>query len=264
MTKKRRKHIVEIHEDGKKLLRTCQPCQLAFKLYNNHKSHIFECHDNELFCESCGIELESQYKYNFHKRSHKITAVENRKFVCDICGHRCSKKGLMVTHMRNHTKETPFICDICGKGFKAFAPFAYHKKTHTGLKDQVRIVFYTNTNFKELSVFFRFVNIVVKAFTCLKNHIKTAHTALGLLTRKCYVYGMVFSTKNYLQDHLQTHAVTRKEIICDYCLKMFKMKTYLASHIKKEHPEKLEFQCHICNEGFRHRHLFDKHVMTKH
>jgi len=132
------KHYNDVHDDGKTLLRTCQVCNIGFPYFKEYKIHIDSHLKPELFCLKCGQQFSSEIDLNIHKITHRPWKVpDEKKYLCDFCDYKSKKKGGMTTHLRKHTKETPFVCDICGKGYRNFSTFEYHRKAHTGIRDNV-------------------------------------------------------------------------------------------------------------------------------
>jgi DNA-directed RNA polymerase subunit RPC12/RpoP len=81
-------------------------------------------------CEVCGEKFSRKGNLNCHKRKHS----GEKPFVCLECGQRFSESGNLNKHKRRHTGERPYKCEECGKSFALNNSLKKHTYTHTGEK----------------------------------------------------------------------------------------------------------------------------------
>ena len=53
-----------------------------------------------------------------------------KPYLCDLCGHKFSQIGAVVTHKRLKHNIYPHSCSICGEYFKSMVKLDEHLKTH--------------------------------------------------------------------------------------------------------------------------------------
>lgn len=92
---RKRKHYAQVHLNGKKQLRTCEFCNIGFKLHTDFKEHI-KSHTNLHICMICGLYYYTFDQLKTHESDHKRIDVSLRKYCCDICGHRVNLKQQLV------------------------------------------------------------------------------------------------------------------------------------------------------------------------
>ena len=140
------RHHVEVHEEGKVLVRTCRVCSAEFKLYDDFKRHIEDNHVNEHVCLICGHGFESKAALHKHNFDHRTVPEDEKKISCDLCGYRAQQKVSIVSHMISHhgakKREFSTTCEICGAYFNCYPSFAVHKMTH---KDKIKCNFCDKT-----------------------------------------------------------------------------------------------------------------------
>lgn len=109
---------------------TCDTCGLVFEKYVGLKMHE-ETHipesEYQFCCDACPQRFVSQYKLDFHKKSH----VEPKSFICEWCGMIFAKPDSLKVHTRTHTGEKPLKCKECGASFAFYASLKAHQKIHS-------------------------------------------------------------------------------------------------------------------------------------
>ncbi|CAG9334108.1 unnamed protein product [Blepharisma stoltei] len=53
---------------------------------------------------------------------------ESRRFVCETCKKRFSRKQLLTRHLASHSDERPFQCEVCPKNYKYTKNLIRHTK----------------------------------------------------------------------------------------------------------------------------------------
>ncbi|XP_070505317.1 oocyte zinc finger protein XlCOF6-like [Chironomus tepperi] len=240
----KRKHMAQVHLNGKKLKRTCGYCNTEFELYEDFKAHI-ESHAELFICITCGEFFFDAETLASHQSTHRTVDINLRKFECDHCGHRTFLKIQLQMHMIKHLKDCAIhYCDICGKGFKFASSLYTHRKFHGEGEFAC-----TQCDRK----FVRNHELVV--------HIRT-HT--NEKPFRCQVCGRGFSIKILLQNHLQSHPETRVMFQCKGCNNAFTDKKQLNMHEDLVHPELRPYRCDMCCMSFRYEHNLRKHNTHKH
>ncbi|KAH1002781.1 hypothetical protein HUJ04_008837 [Dendroctonus ponderosae] len=109
------KHMM-IHSDVKPFL--CSDCGKSFRqlsqLKNHEASHKMPddmpTWSRVKKCDKC-----NQFFANSKSLKCHIKTVHEKikPFICNICGHKSSRKAMLELHMRQHTASKPFKCDYC-------------------------------------------------------------------------------------------------------------------------------------------------------
>lgn len=132
---KARFHNVHVHDEGEKLLRTCQACNLSFKLYDDFNDHVKRVHKGNNVCMICGESIESEFLMYTHRRLNHPTLDEPKKFFCDHCDYKSVAKHSLASHMTHHGfdfKTQEVVCEQCGKTYANNNALLTHVKiSHT-------------------------------------------------------------------------------------------------------------------------------------
>ena len=116
------------------------------------------------------------------KRSH----LNERPFICEVCGNSYRAASQLKVHFRTHTGERPYVCKECGKTFNTGSTLHRHGLVHTG--EKAHRCEWCGKSFG-------------KPYT-LKVHTRI-HT--GEAPYKCDVCDKAFRQKCSLQDHQKHH-----------------------------------------------------------
>ncbi|XP_044742005.1 zinc finger protein 184-like [Chrysoperla carnea] len=134
---------------------SCDICDKKF-IQKNHFFKHKQTHisDKVFTCEICNKKFTQANTLSKHKQIHKkeiekwilsdifqgeisdISQIHTggRRFSCDVCGKKFTRKFVLLRHQLTHTGEKPFSCDICDKKFIQKNHFIKHKQTHTSEK----------------------------------------------------------------------------------------------------------------------------------
>jgi Zinc finger, C2H2 type/C2H2-type zinc finger len=203
-------HFVYVHEEGEKLLRSCQDCNLSFKLYVDFRNHIKAVHKENNICLICGEKLESEVLTAEHKRLKHPGFQKSKMFSCDYCGKTTTKQGL-ISHMKNHgfvSKTEQAVCEQCGKTFSN----NYYLNSHTKTVHDKTVHACSKCN---------------KLFKNRKNltdHFKTFHTKKS----PCIHCGKMWPLGRSMNLHIKKNHSEKVEATCPIC------------GIKKESIEKIK------------------------
>jgi C2H2-type zinc finger len=132
-----RRHHSQVHDEGRKLFRSCLECNVEFKLYQDFKCHVEEVHEfdrSQFVCMVCGLLLNSSIELSLHTKLHRAVPEEDKKLSCDLCGFRAQQKVTIESHMvKEHgarKKDYHATCEVCGVTFGCYQSFHSHQMTH--------------------------------------------------------------------------------------------------------------------------------------
>ncbi|XP_063223883.1 zinc finger protein 26-like isoform X3 [Bacillus rossius redtenbacheri] len=91
----------------------CLHCSRKYATKASLRNHIMIVHLKEMpyECEECGLKFTLRYRLNRHVACHK-----QRKFWCD-CNQSFVTKGGLNRHKMTHVNFRPYVCDMCGLTF---------------------------------------------------------------------------------------------------------------------------------------------------
>ncbi|KAK9469744.1 hypothetical protein V1512DRAFT_288908 [Lipomyces arxii] len=109
-------------------------CGAGFHTWSALQKHIKT--DHKAICAICRTIFAKASVLKAHMRLHEATLEERRKFCCDICGTRFTKRNAMTVHHQTvHERRKPFVCEEegCGKAFGHKRLWTEHvAKMHNG------------------------------------------------------------------------------------------------------------------------------------
>ncbi len=148
-------------------------------------------------CDLCG----ATFRVKLCLTSHRMTHTDVRPWTCDVCQTSFKHKYSLLKHERIHTNEKPHLCPFCGKGFGLKGSLQRHIPIHTGEKKH-----------------------------------------------KCDYCDATFIQKFHLKSHVRKHT-GEKPYECKFCDEKFSNNTSLRNHMKYHTIEK-PFKCRICAMDF--------------
>lgn len=129
---------VRFHYGKRHVKRNCKHCQKPINIFF-YDEHLLKVHsiattrNSKIQCTEC----EERFTYKSDLQHHvDMVHVREPKYICDICGHRCIAKKLLVshryeTHVRTQRKNP---CTVCGVVFRSVKPLKQHMLDNHGIK----------------------------------------------------------------------------------------------------------------------------------
>ena len=211
----------------------CPTCSKLFTTASDLKRHerTHEA-DRQLQCsfQNCSFVTHRSDSLVLHEKTH--TGIESRlNHPCVKCEKMFSSSQIAARHLKTcgqtklvkdkSVKET--LCQLCKKEFSSVYKLKTHLKIHEGKLD-----FQCNTCLK----------MFASRFALNK------HNLIHEKKFQCEICEKIFSRKDNLQIHIQTHFLAKNtvdassnmmvEYICSFCNKPFRSKEDLVTHFKTD------------------------------
>ncbi|XP_072014046.1 uncharacterized protein [Amphiura filiformis] len=130
-----RYHIEAVHFKSKPRPYKCTYCDKSFLHKGEKRYHEKLRHLNErpFVCEVCG----KSFKENNELVKHNYTHTGERPYACHLCKYRCRRADYLSKHIRIHTGEHPYRCELCERTFMHKTNLNNHvKKVHSTCKSE--------------------------------------------------------------------------------------------------------------------------------
>ena len=86
----------------------------------------------------------------------------------------------------------------------------------------------------------------------------------GEILIKCFACDASFTSKKYLQKHIDRIHKGKKPYTCNDCNFHFKSKRTLIGHNTSVHQGRKPFKCDICEKGFQYSGNLTRHITRTH
>ncbi|XP_072014045.1 uncharacterized protein [Amphiura filiformis] len=126
---KLRRHMETVHSKSRPKPYKCTYCNKSFldKWRQNHHERLSHLNERPFVCEVCG----KAFKENSALVTHNYSHTGERPFACHLCEYRCIRRDYLTNHIRTHTGVHPYKCELCETTFMHKPALNYHvKKVH--------------------------------------------------------------------------------------------------------------------------------------
>ncbi|XP_060574861.1 zinc finger and BTB domain-containing protein 24-like [Ruditapes philippinarum] len=136
---------IHLETHGSERAYACPVCGKTFKQFAQMKNHE-TCHlpqdivnsksmsDRWYTPKTCNICGRRFVNVKCMKKHKEVVHGGKKDFKCTYCSYECSRKAMLVLHLRIHTGHKPFKCDQCTYCCGDHNSLRRHKMRHTGQK----------------------------------------------------------------------------------------------------------------------------------
>ncbi|XP_043653804.1 transcription factor Ouib [Drosophila teissieri] len=151
------------------------------------------------------------------------TKLDDKIYICELCGTHATSKSVFQRHMRKHTGERPFGCKDCKARFLSSGELRAHHRVHTG----------------EQPFACRFCEKRYVSYMGRLIHERTHTNDRPYVCEEC---GKKFTTAYVLRNHMVIHTGERN-FRCDLCDRSFQRNSHLKTHSRSMmHLQKVKSQ----------------------
>lgn len=254
------------------------PCKLCAKVFMDERRFKFheEAHLRrpEFFkCKFCGKKTISMKNHNLHLKTHLVRKHIDNPLKCYQCDEHFIRGYDLHYHLRDvhninetwiadRTQQTlngplkDLQCSICMKVLASQGNYERHLDYHNSLRCNYCFDYFSGLRFLEGHL----------AFACEKKKL-IGDTEVHTRKIKCHICYKAFHLQVKLDCHLRTqHGIKvskearegKKEIVCDYCFKVFENQDALQTH-KVYHRTVGFYGCIYCDKKFNTLANYRKH-----
>ena len=119
-------HVQYVHSTFKPY--NCDKCDKSYKRKAELQEHEEMSHSINFnySCEKCGKQFYGKKNLALHMKTHYTD--DEKKHICNICGHRFAKIKFLKNHMTVHSDIRRFACEVCGARVKTRDTLKQHRK----------------------------------------------------------------------------------------------------------------------------------------
>ncbi|CAG9576204.1 unnamed protein product [Danaus chrysippus] len=254
---------------------SCKLCAKVFlderRLQYHEEAHLRK---PEFYkCKFCGKKTISLKNHRVHIKGHLTQKYIDNPLKCSHCEetftrgydlqyHLRDAHGVNETWIAERGVQTPdgplkeFQCSVCFKILASKGNFERHIDYHNSLRCNYCFEYFSSSRFLEGHL----------TFSCVKKKL-LGDSEIYPRKVKCHICYKAFHLQVKLDCHLRTQHdirtftetfVGKKEIVCDYCFKVFENEYALSNH-KIYHRTVGYYGCIYCNRKFNTITLYRKH-----
>jgi len=119
-------HVQYVHSTNKPY--KCDKCEKSYKRKAELQEHEEMSHSANFnySCEKCGKQFYGKKNLALHMKTHYSD--DEKKHVCNVCGHRFAKIKFLKNHMTVHSDVRKYACEVCGARVKTRDTLKQHRK----------------------------------------------------------------------------------------------------------------------------------------
>ena len=119
-------HVQYVHSSYKPY--KCDKCEKSYKRKAELQEHEEMSHSSNFnySCDKCGKQFYGKKNLALHMKTHYSD--DEKKHVCNVCGHRFAKIKFLKNHMTVHSDIRQFACEVCGARVKTRDTLKQHRK----------------------------------------------------------------------------------------------------------------------------------------
>ncbi|KAI4472119.1 hypothetical protein MML48_1g13861 [Holotrichia oblita] len=205
-----------------------------------------------------------------------VVTRDGSMYTCLLCeGDEtvCGEAKAIMQHVKVAHDARLYICDVCGDDFRKRNELSMHLDEHVATEEgdfQCEVCNRIFSNLRLFRIHKRMHYPQNKAWTCetcgkryssknlLEEHINT-HT--GVRPYICQLCGKDFASKYTFKAHEKTHEVRPRPFQCSQCNKSFLSQQNLTQH-ERTHSGVKEYACHLCEKQFGSLHNLEVHSIV--
>ncbi|XP_055910627.1 zinc finger protein 91-like [Eupeodes corollae] len=181
-----------------------------------------------------------------HLKRHFLSHDLKKKFICNICSKRFSRKDHLKSHMNKHDPTKAFKCEICDRSYFRAGMVRKHKEMKHNMQNLPQNI--------DKPEHCKVCNKTFSTKAYLQKHMNM-HTNKSF---KCKICPTGFESKEALKQHNKSHG-KEKPFLCSECGLRFVRNDYLLIHMRRHTGEK-PFTCKYCGKGFPRKTDLNVHV----
>ncbi|XP_043278917.1 zinc finger protein 436-like isoform X2 [Venturia canescens] len=192
---------------------------------------------------------EPESNVKVEESDEQIVMRDGTEYTCLLCSSDEEKvvgdAKEIVLHVKSVHDSRLYICDICGMDFKKRNELSLHMDDHVAKEEGDFQCEVCNRIFSNLRLF--------------RIHKRIHYPQVK--SWPCETCGKRYSSKNLLEEHINTHTGTRP-YVCENCGKDFASKYTYKAHAKTHEVRPRPFQCSQCSKSFLSQQNLNQHERT--
>ncbi|XP_034248697.1 PR domain zinc finger protein 15-like isoform X2 [Thrips palmi] len=227
----------------------CEQCNKFFlrkALLNAHMTSHVPKDQQPFVCCKCARRFHCEALLRNHERVH-LPNEEKLVYPCDICKKKFSSKSAVTAHLKAiHYGERPFICHLCGHSFSSKGVLQEHLTIHSDeepwhctkctkkFKTKYRLKIHMDTH-RDTPYSCPHCPLQLSTRRTLRMHLVVHRDTKAY---QCATCGKAFRRAKDLKNHNNLHT-GRRPYTCPFCSRTFANGSNCRSHKRRMHPEEL-------------------------